>query len=401
MKKPELLSPAGDLERLKIALTYGADAVYIGGPAFGLRANAINFTLDEIKEGCEFAHKLNKLVYVTVNIVLHNKEIDGIIKYLQDLEKCNVDAIIVSDPAIIDLAFKHTKLTVHLSTQASTLNIEACKFYKNLGVERIVLGREVSKENIKEILDNVDIEIETFIHGAMCSSYSGRCVLSNFFTARDANRGGCAQICRWDFNLLDENKNPLKGEKEFTFCTKDLSNLVNIKEICDMGITSLKIEGRMRSIYYIATVVGIYRRVIDAYYEDKANFKYNKKLEETLNRCANRDSISQFFNGNFGKESQYYNGRVEVSNQDFVGIVLDYKDGIVTLEQRNYFKKGDVVEFFGPNLESYEYTIGEVYDEENNLIDIVRHPKQVVTFKVPVKLEKFDMMRLKKVDNLD
>ena len=169
MKKPELLSPAGDLERLKIALTYGADAVYIGGPAFGLRANAINFTLDEIKEGCEFAHKLNKLVYVTVNIVLHNKEIDGIIKYLQDLEKCNVDAIIVSDPAIIDLAFKHTKLTVHLSTQASTLNIEACKFYKNLGVERIVLGREVSKENIKEILDNVDIEIETFIHGAMCA----------------------------------------------------------------------------------------------------------------------------------------------------------------------------------------------------------------------------------------
>ena len=168
-----------------------------------------------------------------------------------------------------------------------------------------------------------------------------------------------------------------------------------------MGITSLKIEGRMRSIYYIATVVGIYRRVIDAYYEDKANFKYNKKLEETLNRCANRDSISQFFNGNFGKESQYYNGRVEVSNQDFVGIVLDYKDGIVTLEQRNYFKKGDVVEFFGPNLESYEYTIGEVYDEENNLIDIVRHPKQVVTFKVPVKLEKFDMMRLKKVDNID
>jgi putative protease len=395
MKKPELLAPAGDLERLKIALLYGADAVYIGGPALNLRANAINFTLEDIKEGCEFAHSLGKRVHVTVNIVLHNKEIDGIVNYLKELEKCNVDAIIVSDPAIINLALKHTNLEVHLSTQASTLNVEACKFFKNLGVKRIVLGREVSKEDIKEIMDNVDIEIETFIHGAMCSSYSGRCVLSNFFTARDANRGGCAQICRWDFNLLDENKNPLKGEKEFTFCTKDLSNLVNIKEICDMGISSLKIEGRMRSIYYIATVVGIYRKVIDTYYNDKDNFKYDEKLEKVLTRCANRDSISQFFNGNFGKEAQYYNGRVEVSNQDFLGLVLDYKDGIVTLQQRNYFKKGDVVEFFGPNLDAFEYTINEVYDEDGNQIDIVRHPKQIVSFKVPKELHQFDMMRIK------
>ena len=395
MKKPELLAPAGDLERLKIALLYGADAVYIGGPALNLRANAINFTLEDIKEGCEFAHSLGKRVHVTVNIVLHNKEIDGIVEYLKELEKCNVDAIIVSDPAIINLALKHTNLEVHLSTQASTLNVEACKFFKNLGVKRIVLGREVSKEDIKEIMDNVDIEIETFIHGAMCSSYSGRCVLSNFFTARDANRGGCAQICRWDFNLLDENKNPLKGEKEFTFCTKDLSNLVNIKEICDMGISSLKIEGRMRSIYYIATVVGIYRKVIDTYYNDKDNFKYDEKLEKVLTRCANRDSISQFFNGNFGKEAQYYNGRVEVSNQDFLGLVLDYKDGIVTLQQRNYFKKGDVVEFFGPNLDAFEYTINEVYDEDGNQIDIVRHPKQIVSFKVPKELHQFDMMRIK------
>ena len=394
-KRPELLAPAGDLERLKIALLYGADAVYIGGPALNLRANAINFTLEDIKEGCEFAHNLGKRVHVTVNIVLHNKEIDGIVEYLKELEKCNVDAIIVSDPAIINLALKHTNLEVHLSTQASTLNVEACKFFKNLGVKRIVLGREVSKEDIKEIMDNVDIEIETFIHGAMCSSYSGRCVLSNFFTARDANRGGCAQICRWDFNLLDENKNPLKGEKEFTFCTKDLSNLVNIKEICDMGISSLKIEGRMRSIYYIATVVGIYRKVIDTYYNDKDNFKYDEKLEKVLTRCANRDSISQFFNGNFGKESQYYNGRVEVSNQDFLGLVLDYKDGIVTLQQRNYFKKGDVVEFFGPNLDAFEYTINEVYDEDGNQIDIVRHPKQIVSFKVPKELHQFDMMRIK------
>ena len=201
MKKPELLAPAGDLERLKYAFLYGADAVYLGGPLLGLRANAINFTFDEIKEGAEFAHKLNKKVYVTVNIVLHNKEIKHVIEYLKELEKCNIDAIIVSDPTIVKLAKENTKLEIHLSTQASIMNVEAAKFYKELGVTRIVLARELSKEEIKEIIDNVDIEIECFIHGAMCSSVSGRCVLSNFLTGRDSNRGGCAQICRWDFTF--------------------------------------------------------------------------------------------------------------------------------------------------------------------------------------------------------
>ena len=396
MKKPELLAPAGDLERLKIALLYGADAVYIGGPMLGLRANAINFTLDEIKEGCDFAHKLGKKVHVTVNIVLHNKEIKYIKDYLINLEKAGVDAVIISDPAILKIAKENTNLELHLSTQASTLNIEAVKFFKDFGVKRVVLGRETSKKDIKQIIDNVDVDIEMFIHGAMCSSYSGRCVLSNFFTARDANRGGCAQICRWDFNLLDEDKNPLKGEKEFTFCTKDLSNLVKLPEICDMGVSSLKIEGRMRSVYYIATVVGIYRKAIDEYCNNPSKYEYNLEYEKVLRNCANRDSITQFFNGNFGKESQYYNGRQEVSNQDFLGLVLDYKDGIVTLEQRNYFKVGDVVEFFGPNTKTFEYKIEEVFNDMNESIDIVRHPKQIVTMKVSQPLEKFDMMRIKK-----
>lgn len=396
MKKPELLAPAGDLERLKIALLYGADAVYIGGPILGLRANAINFTLDDIKEGCDFAHKLGKKVHVTVNIVLHNKEIDHIKEYLKNLEKAGVDAVIISDPAILKIAKENTNLELHLSTQASTLNIEAVKFFKDFGVKRVVLGRETSKKDIKKILDNVDCDIEMFIHGAMCSSYSGRCVLSNFFTARDANRGGCAQICRWDFNLLDENKNKLEGDKEFTFCTKDLSNLINIPEICEMGVSSLKIEGRMRSVYYIATVVGIYRKAIDEYFHNKEKYEYNEEYEKVLRNCANRDSISQFFNENYGLESQYYNGRVEVSNQDFLGLVLDYKDNIVTLEQRNYFKVGDVVEFFGPNTKTFKYTIKKVIDEEGNEIDIVRHPKQVVTMVVDKPLEKFDMMRIKK-----
>ena len=398
LKKVELLAPAGDLERLKIALIYGADAVYLGGPSFGLRANAVNFTMDDIKEGCTFAHSLNKRVHVTVNIVLHNKEIDALKLYLKELEESGVDAIIVSDPAIIKVAKDNTNLEVHLSTQASTLNIEAIKFWKKQGVARIVMAREASKDDIKEIINNVDIEIETFIHGAMCSSYSGRCVLSNFFTSRDANRGGCAQICRWDFHLLDQNKNELKGEKEFTFCTKDLSQLNHIPDMINMGISSFKIEGRMRSVYYIATVVGIYRKVIDDYYNNVDDKDKLKEYENTLRACANRDSVSQFLLNNFGKECQYYNGRVEVSNQDFLGIVLDYNENnkVATIEQRNYFKKGDIVEFFGPNMESITYTIDKVNDEENNIIDIVRHPKQVVTMVVENKLNKNDMMRIKK-----
>jgi len=390
--RPELLAPAGDLERLKVALLYGADAVYIGGNLFGLRANAINFTLEEIDEGVKFAHNLNKKVYVTVNIALHNKEANLLIDYLKDLEKLNVDAIIVSDPAVLKLARENTDLEIHLSTQQSTLNYEAVEFFKKEGVTRIVLGRETSKEEIKEIIEKNDIEIETFIHGAMCSSYSGRCVLSNFFTNRDANRGGCAQICRWDFDLLS-NDEEIKGEKPFTFCTKDLSLLKHIGEMIDLGITSFKIEGRMRSVYYIATVVSIYRKAIDRYLS--GNYEYDINDEVILRNCANRDSVPQFFNGVFDSSCQYYNGRVEVSNQDFLGIVLDYKDKIMTVEQRNYFKVGDIVEIFGPNT-NYEFEIKEIFDEDGNNIDIVRHPKQVVKIPIDVKVNKLDMIRIKK-----
>lgn len=398
MKKPELLAPAGDLERLKIACLYGADAVYVGGHLFGLRANAINFSLDELKEGVEFAHSLNKKVYVTVNIVLHNKEIKHLINYLKELEKISVDAIIVSDPTVIKIAQENTNLEVHLSTQQSTLNYEAVEFFKKQGVTRVVLGREVSKENIMEIIKNVDIEIETFIHGAMCASYSGRCVMSNFLTDRDANRGGCSQICRWTFNLLDENKNNITSEKDFTFCSKDLSMLKHIPEMIDMGISSFKIEGRMRSIYYIATVVDIYRKVIDEYCSNKENYEYNKNYEQTLFNCANRDSIVQFFDGNYGPNCSYYNGRIELSNQDFLGIVIDYDDNtnIATIEQRNYFKTNDEVQFFGPNIETFDIVLDEIFDLNNEKIDIVRHPKQVVKIKINHKLNKNDMMRIKK-----
>ena len=392
MKKPELLAPAGDLERLKIAFAYGADAVYIGG-AFNLRANADNFKLEEIEKGVEYAHKVNKKVYVTVNIAMHNKELKKIKDYLLKLDKIHVDAIIVSDPKIIELA-KETNLEIHLSTQASTLNKEAIEFWKNEGVSRIVLARECTKEDIIDIKNNIDIELEVFIHGAMCASYSGRCVLSNFLTNRDSNRGGCSQICRWDFDLYDEN-NHLKGEKPFTFCTKDLSLAKYIPELINMKVDSLKIEGRMRSIYYIATVVKVYRKLIDDYCNNTKNYEYNLKYEGILKKVANRDSIAQFFNGNYGKDVQYYNGRQEITNQDFLGLVLEYDKNtkLAKVEQRNYFKKGDKVEIFGPDKD-FNFKIEEIYDEDKKPIEIVRHPKQIVYLKMPKEVSVNDMMKI-------
>lgn len=389
MKKIELLAPAGDLERLKIALMYGADAVYMGGP-FSLRANANNFTKEDIKEAVDYAHKLNKKIYVTVNIAFHNKEIEKVEDYIKYLDKIGVDAVIISDPALIDI-IKKTSLDIHLSTQGSSLNKEAMEFWKNEGVSRVVLARECCREDIKDIKENVDIELEVFIHGAMCASYSGRCVLSNFLTNRDSNRGGCSQICRWDFDLYEED-NHLKGEKPFTFCTKDLSLIEYIPDLIEMGVESLKVEGRMRSSYYIATIIKVYRKVIDECLS--GNYTYNPDYEKILRRCANRDSAPQFFNNKFDKDVQYYNGREEVTNQDFLGTILSYdkKTGFAKLQQRNYFKKGDKVTIFGPSQE-YNLILKEIYDEDMKKIDVVRHPKQIVYIKVENDVKKDFMMK--------
>lgn len=395
MQKIELLAPAGDLERLKVAIDYGADAVYLGGPILGLRANAKNFTYEEIKEGCTYAHERNKKVYVTVNIVLHNKEANLVEESLKQLEKCGVDAIIVSDPAVISIAKKNTNLEIHLSTQQSTLNIEACRFWKKQGVSRIVLGREVSKEDILEIRKNVDIEIECFVHGAMCAGLSGRCVLSNYLTNRDANRGGCSQICRWDFDLRDKNLNLIKGENNFTFCSKDLSMLTVLPDMIKCGISSLKIEGRMRSIYYVATIVNIYRKAIDEYYENECIKNIEEKIK-IVRRCANRDSIVQFFNGVNDYTCGYYNGRFEESNQDFLGVVLEYNDKtkVAVIEQRNYFKKGDIVDIFGPKHDTYTIKIDDIFDENNNIIDVVRHPRQVISMVIDKDIKSGDIIRI-------
>lgn len=396
MRKPELLAPAGDLERLKVALNYGADAVYFGGTMFGLRANAINFSIDDIIEGTNYAHKLNKKVYVTVNIVLHNKEIEGLLEYLKKLEEIGVDGIIVCDPYIVELAHQNTKLNICISTQESTLNYEAVKFWQKEGVKRIVLGREATKEDIIQIKKEVpDMEIECFIHGAMCASYSGRCVLSNYFTGRDANRGGCAQICRWTFDLLDENKKVIKCPKKFTFQTKDLTMLKYIPEMIDIGIDSFKIEGRMRSIYYIASVVSTYRKVIDEYCNNKEKYEYNLEYEKTLSSVANRDSITQFFNAINNETLQYYNERKEISNQEFVAVVLDYnkETKLAKMEQRNNFKVNDKIEIFGPENKNVKLTVKEMYDENMQKITVAPHPQQIIYVKIDEEVYKNNLVR--------
>ena len=401
MDRVELLAPAGSLESLKWAILYGADAVYVGGPSFGLRANALNFSLEELEEGIRFAHQKNKKVYVTVNIVMHEKETKELETYLKALEQVKADAIIVSDPAIIAFAKKHTSLELHVSTQQSTLNYLGASFLKKIGASRIVLAREATKEDISDIMKHVPIEIETFIHGAMCASFSGRCVLSNYFTARDSNRGGCSQICRWDFDLLEDGEK-IEGEKPFTFCTKDLSMIEKIPEMIELGISSFKIEGRMRSIYYIATVVSAYRKVIDAYYEKRLTKELIQQEKKVLDRVANREITVQFFDGYYGKDCQYYNGRFELSNQDFLGIVLEYdeKKNLAKIEQRNYFKVGDLVEFFGPNDFVNILKIEHIYDEEGKPLEIVNHPRQIVWIETDITLHKNDFMRKKEIDKI-
>ena len=395
MEKLELLAPSGDLERLKIACLYGADAIYIGGQDYSLRANALNFSLEDIEEAVLFAHNLGKKVYVTVNIVFHDKDLKGVEEYLVNLDRIGVDAIIVSDVVIMDLWKKlNLKLELHVSTQASSLNYEVVKFYKELGATRVVLAREASREDIKRIKEETGIEIECFVHGAMCTSVSGRCVLSNYATNRDSNRGGCAQVCRFVFNA--DNTDQI-----FSMTPKDLNMVSNIKEMINVGVNSFKVEGRMRSVYYIATVIYVYRRLIDKVINNTLDDAYTKYSLSILNRCANRDSTEQFFNGLPGKEEQYFLGRDEVSNKDFLGIVLEYdkENKMVTLEQRNYFKPGDEVEFFGPEMEAKTFIIpDELYDEKGNLIEVANHPKMIVKFKCDFDLTEFDMMRIKVFD---
>ena len=391
----ELLAPAGNLERLKIACLYGADAIYIGGYEYSLRANAINFSKEELAEAVEFAHRLGKKVYVTVNIVFHHNDLKGLKEYLEELVSIHVDAVIVSDIAVIStIKENHIPLEIHLSTQASTLNDEAALFYQKLGVKRIVLAREALREDIKNIKDKTGLDLECFIQGAMCTSFSGKCVLSNVATNRDSNRGGCAQICRWTFTINQK-------DQVFSMTPKDLNMSIYLKDMMDIGVNSFKVEGRMRSVYYIATVIYEYRHLMDKIMSNtltKSDILYSNDI---INRCANRESTPQFYDKMPTHQEQYYLGREEVSNQDFLGIVLEKKDHLLLVEERNYFKVGDVVEFFGPGMDTKTYQIHKIYDENMQEIEVARHPKMHVYLEVGEDVVKYAMMRLKVFEKND
>lgn len=384
MIKPELLAPAGDLEKLKIAILYGADAVFIGGQEYGLRANASNFSVDEIREGCEYAHANNAKVYVTTNIYFHNENIDGFVNYIKELANAGVDAFITADILAIKLIKKHTDVEVHLSTQQSVMNHLSAQFFKELGVSRIVLARECSRDEIKSIKAYAKTEIEVFIHGSMCIGYSGRCMLSNHMTARDANRGGCSQNCRWEYEITNTDGNISKQLGNFSMNPDDLTHVEFIHELCEMGIESLKIEGRMRSIYYIANVVNVYRTIIDKVYD--GNYKYEVKYLNNLIKSANRVISTQYFDSIPTFEGQNFGGRDENPSKDFCGLVIECSNGMLKLEQRNYFKVGDNLEFIRPLKETVQFQVKKMYNSNMEEIDIARHPQEIIYIPCDVEL---------------
>ena len=368
MNKVELLSPAGDLERLKIACIYGADAIYIGGKDYSLRANANNFSLNEIKEGCEFAHNLGKKVYLTLNIVFHNEDIDGVYDYIKKVVESGIDAFIVSDLFLVKYIKDNFKVEVHLSTQLSISNVESVKFLKNLGVDRVVLARETKRDDIKNIIDETKVAVEIFIHGAMCTFVSGRCVLSNYFTNRDSNRGGCAQICRFAFDINDK--------KDFSMAVKDLNMSRFIKDMIDIGITSFKIEGRMRSPFYLAVVLSSYKRIINA--------------------CINNNISDDLLNNN--KEAdmgdQYYLGRGEASNQDYLGIIVDRKGNLYTIKQRNYFKLHDKIEIITPNMDIISMNVDNLYNDKMESITKANQADSTLYMKIDKEIPLYSMIRV-------
>lgn len=399
MKKPELLAPAGNLEKLKIAIMYGADAVYLGGKQFSLRSSASNFTIDDIEEGVKFAKEHNAKVYVVVNIIFHNDNLEGLDTYLKQLEAINVDGIICADPYVIMIAKENTSnLEIHISTQQSIANTYAIDFYKRLGANRVVLAREVDKDNLEAIMHESDVEIEYFIHGAMCVAYSGRCMLSNYYSRRDSNRGGCSQSCRWNYQLYLDNAEKtslIKDDIPFSISSKDLNLGIDIPELIDMGVDSLKIEGRMKSIFYLATIVSTYRKIIDDYCEHNLDDLTYQSYMKDLASAANREVSSGFYDGEMDENKQLYASREEHPTKEFIGYVLDYdqENKLVKVEQRNYFEVKDKVLLFGPNKERVEFVVEKIYDEDMQEIDVARHPQQIVYLPLDTKVSKHSLMR--------
>ena len=407
MKKPELLVPAGNLEVLKVAVLYGADAVYIGGEAFGLRAKAKNFSLDEMKEGIAFAHAHGVKVYVTANIFAHNYDLEGAAQYFRELSSVTPDAVLISDPGMFTLAKENCpNVEIHISTQANNTNYLTYKFWWEMGAKRVVSARELSLEEIKEIRANIpeEMEIESFVHGAMCISYSGRCLLSNYFTGRDANKGECTHPCRWKYAVMEESRPgeylPIEENERGTyiFNSKDLCMIEYLPELINAGIDSLKIEGRMKTALYVAMVARTYRKAIDDYFESEEKYRTNMDWYHTeIRKCTYREFSTGFYFGKPTAENQIYDANTYVSESVYLGIVEEIDErGFARIEQKNKFCVGDSIEIMKPNGENITTDVVGITDGERNARASAPHPQEILYLNLSVKPEKGDILRVSK-----
>lgn len=409
-EKAELLIPASSLEVLKIAVIFGADAVYIGGEAFGLRANAKNFSKEDMIQGIAFAHERGVKVYVTANILAHNGDVEGARAYFTELKEVKPDALIISDPGMFMIAKEVCpEIEIHISTQANNCNYQTYLFWHQLGAQRVVSARELSLEEIREIRERIpeDLEIETFIHGAMCISYSGRCLLSNYFTGRDANQGACTHPCRWKYAVVEEKR---PGEYlpvyendrgTYIFNSKDLCMIEHIPAICEAGIDSLKIEGRMKTALYVATVARTYRKALDDYYESEEKYRANMEwYKSEIGKCTYRQFTTGFFFGKPTNETQIYDNNTYVNEYIYLGIAEEIReDGLVRIEQRNKFCVGDTIEIMKPSGDNILVTVDGMYDADMNPVESCPHSKQLIYLKLSTVPEQYDLLRVHNVKN--
>lgn len=406
-KKPELLAPAGNLDKLKKAFVYGADAVYIGGEEFSLRVAADNFTMDEIREGVAFAHQRGGKVYLTANIIPHNQDIEEYKEYLKEVKDTGIDAVILSDLGMFAVTREIApELEIHISTQSNNVNYESAKMWYNMGAKRVILAREMSLGEIREIRKNVpeELELEAFVHGAMCISYSGRCLLSNYMAGRDSNQGNCAHPCRWKYYLMEEQRPgeymPVFENERGTFIynSKDLCMIEHMDDLMESGLSSFKIEGRVKSEYYVATVVGAYRRAMDAYFENPEQYRFNPEWMEELKKVSHRDYTTGFYYGRPGGKEQHYENSSYIREYDMVGIVVDYnpETGYAKVVQKNRFFRGSKVEFLRPVGKFFEQTIEAMTDENGVPLEVANRPQSIVYIKTDFPVEKDTFLRQEK-----
>lgn len=407
MEKPELLAPGGSLEKLKTAINYGADAVYIGGEAFSLRVAAENFSKEDMLEGVKYAHERGKKVYLTANILPHNSDIEQFEEFVKEIRPMGFDAVLIADLGLFDMMRELApEIPIHVSTQANNINYRSAIMWHKMGAKRVVLAREMSFKEIAQFQEKIpdDLELEAFVHGAMCISYSGRCLMSNYMTGRDSNMGACAHPCRWNYKLVEETRpgeymDVFENERgTFIFNSKDLCTIEHIPELVKSGISSLKIEGRVKTSYYVATVVGAYRREIDRYFEDPEGYRFNPAEYEELCKVSHRPYTTGFYFGKPDENSQVYTSSSYIRDYDLIGIVQAYdaETGVATISQRNRFFKGDEVEIIQPMKPFFTQTLDFMQDENGNDIDVANHAEQIVLIKTSEPICEGAMLRKKR-----